>query len=295
MKNDVVVATDLDGTYFYPKKRLRLIAGPNYRLSQKIIENGGRLLFVTSRNRFVLTKLKNKLKSDNFDLVACNGAVIIRGGKIIRDISFESDTLRKIIEHIDKVYNPSLLPLSSRSKNIVFRRRFLTFMFDIYNFWQHALGEPFERDNDVFWDQVANGNVYKGMIFVGVGKKRREKARIMTEELAKAFPEAEWSWSDEVIEFTPKGCSKSIGLHFYLEYSGISPDNVLVVGDSGNDISMFDDFYEGSYCMSHAAKTVSSHAKHIIDKWSDIEEALYPSADSKTPEESREDKHEPNQ
>ncbi len=289
MRKGMVVATDLDGTYFYPKKRLRLISGPNFRLSQRIVKDGGRVLFVTSRNRFVLTKLKQKLKSDNFDLVGCSGAIIIRGGKIIRDISFDSDDLKRIIDYVDEVYHPSLLTLSTRGKNMVFRRRFLTFMFDIYNFWQRALGEPFERDNDVFWDQVTNGRVYKGLIFVGVGKKGKEKARQMTEDLAKKFPEAEWTWSDEVVEFTPKGCSKSAGLHFYLEYSGISPDNVVVVGDSGNDISMFDDFYEGSYCMSHAAKSVQAHAKHIIKRWSDLEQELYPSEDSKHSEESRDD------
>ena len=58
---------------------------------------------------------------------------------------------------------------------------------------------------------------------------------------------------------------------------GISKDNILVVGDSGNDVSMFDCFNANSYCMSHAPDSVKAHAAHVIDKVADLEQILYPS------------------
>ena len=118
----------------------------------------------------------------------------------------------------------------------------------------------------------ANFDLFKEFIAMEINRMLREK-----------YPEAEFSWIGEFIEITPKGCSKSQGIAFYLEYNQISKDNVIVVGDSGNDISMFAAYPENSYCMAHANDHVQKHAKHIIKRFSDLEDVLYPSEDSNHP------------
>jgi hypothetical protein len=95
------------------------------------------------------------------------------------------------------------------------------------------------------------------------------------------YPEAEFSWVEQCIEITPKGCSKSEGIAFYLDYNHLSRDNVLVIGDSGNDISMFEAFKEAkllhapfarvkfrstlrmSSSASMTLKTISTHRRRI--------------------------------
>lgn len=130
----------------------------------------------------------------------------------------------------------------------------------------------------------------KMMVFIGISKRKQRLAYHLTQVLAKRYPEFQFFWMNQFIEITPKGCDKGTGLTFYLDYLGIEKENVLVIGDSGNDISMFDAFYDQSYCMSHAPKEVQVHAKRVISRVSDLRETLYPSADSDHPQNRRKGK-----
>ena len=46
------------------------------------------------------------------------------------------------------------------------------------------------------------------------------------------------------------------------------------MGDSGNDIAMFKEFYENSYCIAKANINVRKHAKHVIRYFDDIEKEI---------------------
>ena len=108
-------------------------------------------------------------------------------------------------------------------------------------------------------------------------KKRAEK---ITPELIAKYPQFHFAWLNEFIEVTPKGCSKATGLSKYLDSVQSREDNVLVIGDSGNDVPMFEAYYEQSFCMSHSPASVKSHAKHIVESFSDLEKYLCPLEDS---------------
>ena len=47
-----------------------------------------------------------------------------------------------------------------------------------------------------------------------------------------------------------------------------------MVGDSGNDIPMFKEFPENSFCMSRAPETIQKYAKYTIDKYEDLSRYL---------------------
>ena len=57
-------------------------------------------------------------------------------------------------------------------------------------------------------------------------------------------------------------------------YLKINHDDIFVVGDSGNDISMFKEYQENSFCMSHAPLSVSKYAKHIVKRFENIDDYL---------------------
>jgi hypothetical protein len=61
-------------------------------------------------------------------------------------------------------------------------------------------------------------------------------------------------------------------------------DNVYVIGDSGNDVPMFEAFYENSFCMGHAPQSIREKAKHVVENYTDLEHTLYPLEDSKSPQ-----------
>ena len=113
---------------------------------------------------------------------------------------------------------------------------------------------------------MKNGKVYKVMTFFGMGKSKRTLSKEINKELRDNFPEIESSWSLIVNELTPKGCNKGEGLEHYCNVAKIPADDVYVIGDSGNDIAMFQKFHEHSYCMAHAYPSVKKYAKYTVSR-----------------------------
>ncbi len=74
----------------------------------------------------------------------------------------------------------------------------------------------------------------------------------------------------DLININPKNCTKGKGVLRLAMKLGIDIKNVGVVGDSENDISMFD-VVENSYVMDHASDDVKSHARYTVKN---VKEAL---------------------
>ena len=113
------------------------------------------------------------------------------------------------------------------------------------------------------------------MIYFGLGKKKKEKASNANKIIRNIYDNVECNWSDNVIEITAKGCSKARALTTLIEKEGLNKDDVYVVGDSGNDISMFKAFPEHSFCMGHSPETVRKHARFTIDKFEYLSRYIY--------------------
>lgn len=286
MIQDKVIGTDLDGTLFYPKRRIRLLSSGNKAFINRFLNDGGRLLIVSSRSDFMSQKVALALHH-NLDTVCCNGSFVICNNQIIKETFFDTAYLKALLADLRKQFDPPLILLTSKDRNLVMTRtkvsHITNFGYFLYNFFQGVYKEPFVRSDHIFAQEIEKGKVYKMMVMIGVSKKSKAQAMEINRALREKYPGAEFSWIGEFIEITPKGCSKSSGIAFYLDYNHISRDNVIVVGDSGNDISMFEAYPENSYCMAHGNDHVQRHAKHIIKRFSDLESVLYPSEDSNLP------------
>lgn len=53
-----IIATDLDGTLFYPKDRINIICKENLFFIQSFIDNGGKLVIVSGRSLLYGKKFK---------------------------------------------------------------------------------------------------------------------------------------------------------------------------------------------------------------------------------------------
>ena len=135
------------------------------------------------------------------------------------------------------------------------------------------------KDDQIFYVEIEKVRTYKLMACIGITKTKQRLAYHLTNLFTKEYPDFEFAWLNQFIEVTPKGCDKSSGLSFYLDYLGIPKENVSVIGDSGNDAPMFEAFYENSYCMAHSHRLVKQKAKHVVSSVADLEAYLYPSAD----------------
>ncbi len=279
-----VIACDLDGTLFYPKKRISMIPKDNLAFVERYLSDGGRFLLVTGRTKLYGEKLGRKLGRD-MDVVGCNGAFIMSGGEMIFEKTMPGAALAKMLKEARAEFPIKIPMLFCRHRNMVIPKSSVKALhravYDIYTYTNGTYREPVIWSNEVFDEEILNSDVYKAMLIFGAFGKAAEIAKNVNKILRERYPEFEFSWSDQAIEVTAAGVSKSNGIDLYLKKNGISPDDIFVVGDSGNDISMFEAYKEQSFCMAHARSAVQKHARYIISRVSDLEAYVYPSAETK--------------
>jgi len=284
MEKPFVIATDLDGTLYYPKKRIRMITKQNEKFLRRVISDGGRVLLVSGRN--VGSALHLHKKTDlPLDYICCNGALISCNGKKIFEKTFKPGELEPLLNDITSQFSIPMTMLFTRDhENVVSKKRTprrFRVAFHIYRAQLLAYREKTFSNNQLFESELNGDGVYKMMIFFGISKKKILLANEAQKVLSKRYPQFNFAWSAQSVEITPKGCTKSEAITFYLEYTHLNSDNVIVVGDSGNDISMFNAFSKGSFCMAHADESVQIHASHVIRRFHKIEDYVYPSEEKK--------------
>ena len=126
----------------------------------------------------------------------------------------------------------------------------------------------------MFEKELETAKVYKIMNFIGIRKNKSKISKEINKALREEFPEIESSWTAQVNELTPQGCNKGNGVERYCQLLGINADDVYVVGDSGNDITMFNKYYEHSYCMKRGHPSARKYAKHIISRVYKLEKLI---------------------
>jgi Cof subfamily protein (haloacid dehalogenase superfamily) len=272
-----IIATDLDGTLFYPKDKKEMIYKPNLFFLQSFIDNGGKLVLISGRSFKYCQKVIKKIDRET-SVVSYNGACVFDGKKVIFENTLNNEDAAELIHDICQEYkNPGVFLMTEkglfvhlRSKSKLVRQIYIW-----YYRGQKVYAEDLHVGEDLFEEQLKNGKIHKFMFFFGLGKRRRDKASKVTKILRNMNDNIEANWSGNVVEITPRGCSKNVALKFLLKEQGWSEKDLYVVGDSGNDISMFKEFHENSFCMGHSPKTVSKYAKYTIDKFEDLSRYIF--------------------
>ena len=274
-----VLAVDLDGTLMYPKKLTRCIPKRNCKFLQKWYDAGNRILIITSRSDIFLDRLRKEIDRP-FDYIATGSSLICVDGKIIRDVAMDNHALSEVLAIINKKYHPSAYLLTAKNEPMLIRNCnissvFMLAFYKLYWIFQFKYREKYViLDPKKFDEKLLTTRNYKVMIFYGFGRKTKEYAKEVNKALREKYPEIESSWSYIVNELTPKDCHKGIGLSIYTEYLGLNEDDIYVVGDSGNDIEMFNRFHEHSFCMKHGGKVVQKYAKNIIRRVYDLDKIV---------------------
>ena len=265
-----LLAIDLDGTLFYPKNIKRCIPRKNVKFLRRWIDVGNKLVLVTSRSTQFIEKLKDEIKRP-VDFITCCSSQIIADNKLIYDKAMPNREIKEIVETIEKAYEPiALLMTTDNHPCIIKTSRKVSFIFRwFYKIWwwfQFAYREPFVADDELFVKELETARIFKIMIFIGLKKKKAQIAKELNKEFRQKFPEIESSWTVQVNELTPEGCNKGNGVKRYCQLTGIKPEDVYVVGDSGNDITMFSKYHEHSYCMKRGHPSARKYAKYIISR-----------------------------
>ena len=273
-----LLAIDLDGTLFYPKRIKRCICKKNVIFLRKWIDAGNKLVLVTSRSTQFTAKLKDEIARP-VDFINCCSSQIIANDKMIYEKAMPNKQLAKILKKIEDNYDPIALLMTSENHPCIIKsgRRVSKIYLNFYRLWhwfQFSYREPYVVDDEMFENELKTAKIYKIMTFIGLRKNKAKISKEVNKELREEFPEIESSWTQQVNELTPMGCNKGNGVERYCKLMDINMDDVYVVGDSGNDITMFNKFHENSYCMKRGHPSARKYAKHIISRVYKLEKLI---------------------
>ena len=265
-----LLAVDLDGTLFYPKGIKHCIPKKNVKFLQDFIDAGNRVVLITSRSTQFTDKLKLEINRD-VDIMNCTSAQIFANGECIKESPMNQEDLKAILDYLDKEHHPLAYLLTSKEHPCIVKQnvkvgKLLLNIYKLYWYFQFCYREPYVFSNELFDSEVDKSAAYKVMVFFGLGRNKKKVTRELNKLLREKHPNIESSWTQIVNELTPMGCNKGDGLEFYCNHLGIDKKDVIVVGDSGNDISMFNKFHENSYVMAHAYPSVKKYAKNVVSR-----------------------------
>lgn len=263
-----LLASDIDGTLLLNKK-----------IHHKSIENIDRFkndgnLFILSTGRALceLDSIINEYKLDVDAYVLCNGAFILdKSLNIIEDFKIDSDIVYKISKYVLSTNNFTLSVLDGyksyliKSKSILKARNLfnLNSLKKIYKMLINKssnlelLNLNHLKDNDLNINIMSiyslNDNV--------------EKAENLKNYLNDEFGEYITAYRNKYfVDVVFKSCSKATGIEKVCKNFNLADNNVYVIGDSWNDLSMFER-YDNSYTFTYAEKTLQKKANKVIDSF----------------------------
>lgn len=271
-----MIATDLDGTLLHPKRPFTLVSKQNIKFLQGFGSAGGKVTLITGRSTEFCQKISKKLKVP-CDIISYTGSVIIKDGKVYSEefIPFEvANELHKVLDsakfRFARVYMLKDKPFLSNGFEYNFFVRFIMFLMNVKKIRYY---DPIKFSKKYFKNNFnETGKVCKMMVLYFKSKKKK-----VLEELDPVFKKysdvLEFQISQNCIEITKKGCNKGERLEELVKSYEIENHEVAVVGDDGNDISMFEKF-PNSFAIKSGTKELQEIAKYKVKNISELAKYL---------------------
>lgn len=270
-----LIATDLDGTLFYPKNKKYGMCRLNRRFLMDYLSKGGKLVLVSGRNALVQPRVEKTL-GHKVAMLGCNGAFFREDGVMKIAYPLDKDLLFDLYTYCHDEFNFFNIMLFNETNDtyIVGTERmtpFLTEAARIINATNGFYRESLIKDEKKFLKAMMEYDTYKIMPFIGFFKKDHLQAEAIKMALKTRYQgRLNAVTSKGAIEITDPRADKGRTLLEYCRMNDIRPEEVFVCGDSGNDLPMFE-YFPHSFCMSHSPSHISSQANHIIDRIYDLE------------------------
>lgn len=245
-----VLASDLDGTLLHQN----VLYDDNKNALEKFISSGGFFMISTGRPYDSVDKLVKtyNLKVDYFVLL--NGALITdKNGESLFQESISFSNVEKILEML-KEYD-TITSLQTGYESYLLK------------------GVPlfennFEKINSL--DEISDKNISLiSLIFKDYDLA--ELDRICHNINEKFGNDVTCYRNTFCIDVVPKGCSKGEGVKFVCERENIDYSDLYTIGDSFNDISMFN-ITENSFTFTECEEGVKEHANNIVDSFAECVE-----------------------
>lgn len=265
-----LLATDLDGTLFYPKRKIRVISTKNKKFLTEFAKKGGKVVLVSGRNYHIVPKI-SKIIDSTVDMIACNGSLIIKDKKVFSETPVDKEMAKQLYEdnkNDDKVV--TWVIMTNKYPTIIIPTKMGTLKKQVLRiglYLQFAYQDKFVIGEKHFYKMLADdeSKIYKVMAIYGLGKEAVMQAKNETKRYVDAYgTNFEVLWSSQSIEFMKKGVNKANALKTLLSVLKLDESEVAVVGDSGNDVPLFEEF-SNSFVMKNAPSEVKKKAKTEVE------------------------------
>lgn len=247
------LASDLDGTLVHDNK----IHEEDVKAIKRLKEEGHKFIISTGRSLKGVEKLIKNYNIDYDYLLLCNGGLIIdANNEVVLDEWIPNEIAQKIVDEFYDYGN--VLMYFDNSDN--------TILVDNHDVDKSAILDLFDYFSDTI-DRATAMNMkdnYKVFSIFTADKDVEEAEKIKNQIKDRYGDYIEVYRNQYFVDIAPKGCSKGTGLLRILEMENKNKDTLFTVGDSFNDISMFN-ITENSYTFNHAEDMVKRHANNRID------------------------------
>ena len=227
-----LIALDLDGTLLTGKRTIR---DDSISAIKRVRERGIEVVLVTGRHHTAVYPYHRQLGLDT-PAICCNGTYVydFAARRVLTSDPLDKETSRTLVDWTERhgihmlLYSDDVIIYKEINENL---RSFLA--------WSDTLPDnvkPYVRPVDsTFHEEVEKaGQIWK---FLVTGEDGPAMAAHL-DEIADTLPiDYEWSWENRV-DINPRGNSKGRRLEEIVRQKGLSPSEVLAIGDQMNDITM---------------------------------------------------------
>lgn len=272
-----IVATDLDGTLLYPKRPLSILSRKNRDFLRRMHERGGEVVLATGRNSNLYPLIQKKLGFSPY-MIGCNGG-FVRGkdGELIESNPIPRDLALEVYTSTVGRYGLGAWLLMDQTATDWIDTRMIpaaaVIAMALANKLSFRYGEKYVLGTDNFMERLSQGGIYKIQAMPSLGDMRakiRQAALSLRDRYSDRLNVAE---TGVMIEISSLKASKGRMLSDLAARLGVPPERVFPVGDSGNDVSMFERFPH-SFVMASAPSWVKKKAAHEVGVVADMEEWL---------------------
>jgi len=249
------LATDLDGTIL---QKDQTINKEDVEALIKFKEAGNTIIVSTGRGIKGIKKAFENYPEIKYDyVVACNGAIVLDNeNNIVFNNYIDYETAISLFNDLlDK--EDILVHFEDEVSNYVIRPE--------HNRYDEVLADLEERFATIIKreDILEQNKSYPIISLISMNEDIEVAENIKNFILNKYGHAIEAYRNQHFVDISAKNCSKGNGLKKLLEKIGIEPSELYVIGDSYNDLAMFE-ITDNSYTFTYAEEGVKLHAKHIV-------------------------------
>lgn len=238
---------DIDGTIWDDQM---VIPQSTIDAIRKLRENGHKAFLCTGRAKGNVTS--PKLLEIGFDgIIAACGAYIEVDNQILKNELLPQDLVKRIVDTCQKNKMPVVLESATYhwiSEQGFEDDPFVDYLWEDLGPWAKPM-RGYETDMEI---NKFSADIIEGTNFEAIRQDLEQEMEILLHP-------------HQVVEFLPKGISKSTGIQWVCDTYGISREDTYAIGDSVNDIEMLE-FVGHGIAMGNASEETKAVADYVTEE-----------------------------